>query len=111
MTYTLRRTWPELDRPDDYVVRRDGTDVGRLYRSTASNDQWHWTIYITASVHRAAGVPIEGCTAALDQAKQQFRAHGRDVPIASFRVTSRRSKQRRYSMTSSAVNSSFAGLA
>ena len=47
-TYTLRRTGPdEPDRPDDYVFRCDGVDVGRCYLMRASSNQvvWRWTVY------------------------------------------------------------------
>ena len=37
MPYTLRRTWPDdPDNADDYVVRYDGKDVGRMYRTTGA---------------------------------------------------------------------------
>ena len=76
--YTLRRTWPdEPNRPDDYVFRCDGVDVGRCYlRSLADNEQrWHWTIYIGRSVKKVIeGVPVSGSAETLDQAKEQFRS-------------------------------------
>jgi hypothetical protein len=28
MTYTLRRAFPGENRPDDFVIRHDGRDVG-----------------------------------------------------------------------------------
>jgi hypothetical protein len=45
MPYTRRRTWP--DKPDDYVIRCDGHDVGRVYRTRVpEGDRWQWSIYI-----------------------------------------------------------------
>jgi hypothetical protein len=73
--YTLRRTWPDVtDRHDDFVIRCDSVDVGRLYYTlTPEGERWQWTIYINAQVHRVAGVPIEGLALSLDDAKTQFR--------------------------------------
>jgi hypothetical protein len=33
MSLTLRRAFPGENRPDDFVIRRDGRDVGRTYHS------------------------------------------------------------------------------
>jgi hypothetical protein len=66
-TYTLRRTWPdEPGRPDDYVFRCDGVDVGRCYLMRASSNQevWRWTVY---------GISSGGMEATLEEAKRRFK--------------------------------------
>lgn len=75
MPYTLRRAWPsDPDQSDDYVIRHDGRDVGRLYLAIfAGRDLWQWTIYINADVHRVPGVPIEGRAETFEEAKAEFR--------------------------------------
>jgi len=49
MPYTLRRTWPHDPRAnqDDYVVKCDGKDVGRMCRTIGTGGRlvWLWTIY------------------------------------------------------------------
>jgi len=49
MTYTLRRTWADDPRAnqDDYVVRCDGEEVGRMYKTIGVGGVtvWQWTIY------------------------------------------------------------------
>jgi hypothetical protein len=73
--YTIRRTWPELPGSKDYVFRQDGRDVGRTYRTrTPDGDQWLWTIYVVAGIHRKEGAPIAGLVATLDEAKAAFKA-------------------------------------
>jgi hypothetical protein len=65
MPYTLRRTWP--DREGDYVVRCDGVEVGRMYRTHGVGGVmvWLWTIY---------GTPLTGREPTLEEAKAQWRA-------------------------------------
>ena len=68
MPYTLRRTWPEdPDRPDDYVVRYDGKDVGRTYQTIGAGGAtvWIWTIY---------GSSRSGREPTLEAAKARWRA-------------------------------------
>ena len=45
--FTMRRTWPDDDRPDDYVFRVDVRDAGRCYAMRAAGDRqvWRWTVY------------------------------------------------------------------
>jgi hypothetical protein len=63
MSYTLRHTWP--DRPDDYVFRHNGVDVGRCYRTDVPDGvRWLWTIY---------GRADRGLALSLEEAKAQFR--------------------------------------
>ena len=75
MNYTLRRVFPGENRPDDYVIRLDGRDIGRVYKSTFVGEvRWNWTIHIIDGLRRIEGVPISGLVASLDHAKQEFRA-------------------------------------
>jgi len=53
--FTLRRAFPQdPDRTDDYVVRHDGNDVGRLYKTVGVGgaEVWAWTIYGTSRAGR-----------------------------------------------------------
>ena len=63
-----------LRRPDDYVFRCNGKDVGGTYRTvTPDGERWVWTIYIVAGIRLVEGVPISGLVATLDEAKTAFR--------------------------------------
>ena len=54
MPYTRRRTWP--DEPDDYVIRCEGLDVGRVYlERVPAGERWLWTIYINGHVPKVGG--------------------------------------------------------
>jgi hypothetical protein len=68
MTYTLRRTWADDPRAnqDDYVVRCDGKDVGRMYKTLGVDGStvWQWTIY---------GVNKSGREPTLDAAKARWK--------------------------------------
>ena len=73
MPYTRRRTWP--DKPDDYVIRCEGLDVGRVYlERVPAGERWLWTIYINGHVPQIEGVPISGMAPDLDAAAAQFKA-------------------------------------
>jgi len=39
------RTWPDANRPDDYVFRVDGKDAGRCYLTHAAGKRevWRWS--------------------------------------------------------------------
>jgi hypothetical protein len=57
MPYTRRRTWPDSDR-EDYVIRCEGLDVGRVYRTRLPDgDRFVWTIYMNRHVPQVDGVP------------------------------------------------------
>jgi hypothetical protein len=74
LTYTLRRASPGENRPDDFVIRHDGRDVGRLYRSTFAREvRWQWSIYIIDNIRRVDGVPISALAESLQEAKAQFK--------------------------------------
>jgi hypothetical protein len=73
MPYTRRRTWPDTDR-DDYVIRCEGLDVGRVYRSRLPDgERFVWSIYMNGHVNEIAGVAISGATETLDEAGAQFK--------------------------------------
>ena len=65
-SYTMRRTWPETNRNDDYVFRIDGRDAGRCYLTTAAHAQrvWLWTVY---------GTPRGGMEESLETAQRRFK--------------------------------------
>ena len=73
MPYTRRRTWPDTDR-EDYVIRCEGLDVGRVYRTRLPHgDRFVWTIYMNGHVPQVDGVPVSGATETLDEAGAQFK--------------------------------------
>lgn len=74
--YSLRRTRlsDEADT-QDFVIRWNGRDVGRVYRGKfAQRDLWQWTIYMIDGARRIEGVPIQGLAETLDEAKAEFRS-------------------------------------
>ena len=72
MPYTRRRTWP--DERDDYVIRCEGLDVGRVYLTRVpAGDRWLWTIFMNGHVPKVESVPISGLAVTLDEAASQFR--------------------------------------
>jgi hypothetical protein len=80
MPYTRVPTWPENpNRRDDYVIRHDGRDVGRVYLTRLlDGDAFVWTIYMNGHVPQVPSVPISGSAATLDEAAVAFkRSHER----------------------------------
>jgi hypothetical protein len=74
MAYTCRRTWPDTDR-DDFVIRCEGLDVGRVYRTQVPDgERWLWGIYINGHVPQVKGVPVAGLASDLHAAAVQFKA-------------------------------------
>ena len=70
--YTRRSTWP--DEHDDYVIRCEGLDFGRVYLTRVpAGDRWLWTIYINSHVPQISNVPISGLAVTLDEAASQFK--------------------------------------
>ena len=69
MPYTHRPTWP--DESDDYVIRCEDLDVGRVY--LLRGDRWLWTIFMNGHVPKVEGVPINGLAVTLDQAATDFK--------------------------------------
>jgi hypothetical protein len=65
--FTMRRTWPDEDRHDDFVFRVDGLDAGRCYRMIAAGSRivWHWTVY---------GKSTGGMEDTLEEAQAGFKA-------------------------------------
>ena len=59
MPYTRRSTWPDDDDRDDYVIRCEGLDVGRVYLTRVpAGDRWLWTIFMNGHVPKVEDVPI-----------------------------------------------------
>ena len=64
MPYTRRSTWP--DERDDYVIRCEGLDVGRVYLTRVpAGDRWLWTIFKNGHVPQVEDVPISGLAVTL----------------------------------------------
>ena len=54
MPCTRRSTWP--DERDDYVIRCEGLDVGRVYLTRVpAGDRWLWTVFINGHVPQVEG--------------------------------------------------------
>ena len=71
--YTRYRTWPDTDR-DGYVIRCEGLDVGRVYRTLMPDgERWLWSIYINGHVPQVEGVPISGVAVDLETAAAEFK--------------------------------------
>ena len=64
--YTMRRTWPDRDSPNDYVFCADGKDAGRCYlmRASFQRDVWRWSVYGSSS---------GGMEDTLEDAQQRFK--------------------------------------
>ena len=63
---------PDSDR-EDYVIRCEGLDVGRVYRTRLPHgDRFVWSIYMNGHVPQVDGVPISGAAPDLDAAATQF---------------------------------------
>jgi hypothetical protein len=72
MPYTRRSTWP--DERDDYVIRCEGLDVGRVYLTRVpAGDRWLWTIFMNGHVPKVEDVPISGLAVTLDEAAAEFK--------------------------------------
>ena len=73
MPYTRRPTWPD-EPDDDYVIRCEGRDVGRVYFTRVpEGHRWLWTIFMNGHVPQVEGVPITGLAATLDDAAAEFK--------------------------------------
>lgn len=68
--FTRRLTWPDEDRPDDWVFLYKGKDVGRCYRRHQTD--WLWTIY---SPRKAPGVAERGYEESLGAAQEKFKTN------------------------------------
>jgi hypothetical protein len=72
MPYTRRPARPNTDR-EDYVIRCEARDLGRVYRrQLPEGHRYYWTIYINGHVHQVPGVPISGLAVTLDEASAAF---------------------------------------
>jgi len=73
MPYTRRPTGPNTNG-EDYVIRCEARDVGRVYRRLLpEGHRYYWTIYISGHVPRVPGVPISGLALTLDEAGAAFK--------------------------------------
>ena len=74
MAYSLRRTWPENPGREDYIIRCEGLDVGRVYLSKLpEGERYVWTIYINGHVPLVRDVPISGAAMTLSLAAADFK--------------------------------------
>ena len=74
MPYTRSPTWPEKPDRQDYVIRCEGLDVGRVFLTRLpEGDRFLWSIYINGHVPLVPGVPISGHAVTLDEAASQFK--------------------------------------
>ena len=73
MPYTRRPSGPNTNG-EDYVIRCEARDVGRVYRRLLpEGHRYYWTIYISDRVSQVPGVPISGLAATLDEACAAFK--------------------------------------
>jgi hypothetical protein len=73
--FTLHRADSSSD-PDDYVIRYNGTDVGRCFARTLSNRKrmWGWLIFMARDgICIPPGTTTAGYEPTQDEAKEQFR--------------------------------------
>ena len=74
MPYTLRRTWPDDPDHQDFVIRCERLDVGRVYLTQLPDgDRFVWSIYINGHVPQIADVPISGHAVTLSEAAAAFK--------------------------------------
>jgi hypothetical protein len=76
MRYTRRPSGLNV-HGEDYVIRCEAQDVGRVYRrQLPEGHRYYWTIYISGHVPQVPGVPISGLAVTLEEASAAFkRAH------------------------------------
>lgn len=75
VTYTLRPLRLDESSKNDFIIRHNGRDVGRVYLSKGlGGERWQWAINVLASFRRIEGVPISGLADTLDRALEQFQA-------------------------------------
>jgi hypothetical protein len=89
MAYTARRTWPDADKPDDYILRYCGVDVGRTYAELIpGGTKWRWTIFIGAAVPcRVDCIPIAGYADDLEGSKAAFKLNfGRMIEAGVVKI-------------------------
>ena len=74
MAYTRRLTWPDSRERQDYIIRCEGLNVGRVYfTQLPDGDRFVWTIYMNGHVPQVPNVPISGYAVTLDEASSQFK--------------------------------------
>jgi hypothetical protein len=73
-TLYSRRPARSSSNGEDYVIRCESRDVGRVYRRRLpEGHRYYWTIYISSHVPQVAGVPISGLAVTLDKASAAFK--------------------------------------
>jgi hypothetical protein len=73
MPYTRRPAGPNT-HGEDYVIRCEARDVGRVYRRLLpEGHRYYWTIYISGHLSQMSGVPISGLAVTLDEASAAFK--------------------------------------
>ena len=83
MVLSLRRTGlssPAYRDRLDYVIVKDGRDVGRLYEDRHSRPELRWFWSITVYVNPNLGIVTSGRAPNLDDAKAQFLRSWEKVP-------------------------------
>jgi hypothetical protein len=71
--YTLRRTWPEERRENDFTFRWNGHNVGRTYLDPGGKF-WSWSIYgINLRGPLPEGTQVQGMGDTLDATKILFK--------------------------------------
>ena len=74
VVYTLRRTWENDPEREDFVIRRDDSDVGRVYLTKVPEGlRFVWSIYMDGRVSLAPGVANRGAAITLDEAIAAFK--------------------------------------
>jgi hypothetical protein len=74
MPYIRRNTFPHHPNRDDYVIRCEGLDVGRVYLAELpEGERYCWFVYINGHVSQVPGVPVSGRAVTLDEAGAQFK--------------------------------------
>ena len=94
MNYALRRSSPDdPNRPDDFVYRYKGHDVGRIYLQVRdpTGPQWTWTIYLGHHMRQILpAVPVAGTADTLAQAMTQFKSSfDRMIAGGAVRISSK----------------------
>lgn len=64
------RTYPnDRDRPDDFTIRENGVNIGRIYKTNAvAREQWIWAIQVNDPKKTRNGI-----AGTFDEAKEAFR--------------------------------------
>jgi hypothetical protein len=83
--YTMRRTWPDRDSPNDFTFLYDGKEVGRCYLTHiggSGRTAWLWVVYRT-SIKEFADTLAE-TQAKFKAAYEASEEFGKPLPYAPF---------------------------